>query len=291
MDRILLFEMSKNISRGAAGEAFAFRIFSRELPPYQVIYLQMAGRGCPRQARWLAGLQWEMREGIRALEAQGALGERWDQGFLVYEGGFEEWLKEAGVLWWWRNLWGLPVFEEYGGVQQLQYLLRGCRDRFFDRILVLGYEPGLLPVLAGCLRRVRGLTLVLPYLPRGWEEWREQIYEEYGLMAGCVPAGEEREEQKRACRRALRERGRGPCLILDLGLTEDIPAIELPRGSLWLDLGASEKKRRCQSAREGGVEYLSLREAWLREMKETLDTIAKIQYNTKDNQGHRMRAE
>jgi len=73
-----------------------------------------------------------------------------------------------------------------------------------------------------------------------------------------------------------------PSLVLDFSEADRIATADVPRGSIWLDMAASEEKRRRIEDRNTGIRYFSLKKEWKQPQKALnhLDTTSKNGYNT-----------
>lgn len=199
--------------------------------------------------------------------------------YQVWDRSFQGYLQRRQMAGEWLRVWRVPVFDQYGGAEQLRILLDNVEGwRQFSQILVLGYDPGMAAWLPELARRARGIDFYLEYEPRGMEEIREWIFEEYGLVTQWRILGS---QEQKAAQEGERETGKetgkrisypglgqylrgyaAPCLVLDFTDAEDVNMTGLKPGSMWWDMGAREKKRRLLEDRPLGVRYVSLKTLW-----------------------------
>jgi len=203
--------------------------------------------------------------------------------YQVWDRSFQGYLQRRQMTGEWLRVWRVPVYDQYGGPEQLQTLLDNVEGwRQLSQILVLGYDPGMSTWLPKLARRARGIDFYLDYEPRGMEELQEWIDEEYGLVTQWrilggqdqedvgLEAPEDGQTEEAAARKPpsypglsqyLRSYG-VPCLVLDFTEAADVPVTGLKPGSMWWDMGAMEEKRHLLEDRPLGVRYVSLKTLW-----------------------------
>lgn len=204
--------------------------------------------------------------------------------YQAWDRSFERYLQKHQLTREWLRVCHIPVYDGSDVTEQLQTMIKWVVGwQQLSRILVLGYDPGMLVCMPQLARRAREIHFYLEYAPRGMEELRDWIYEEYGLMtrwqileagpsseaepeAGPsseveLKAAEEKRKHYRGLSRYLREFS-SPCLVIDLTGEAHIPVTGLPQGSMWWDLGAMEEKRHLLEDRPLGISYYSLPTLW-----------------------------
>lgn len=199
--------------------------------------------------------------------------------YQVWDRSFQGYLQRHGMAAEWLRVWRVPVYDQYGEPEQLQFLFDNVEGwRQFSQILVLGYDPGMAVWLPELARRARGIDFYLDYEPRGMEDIREWIFEEYGLVTqwrilgnqAQEAVGEGTQENGKATGRRTSYPGLGqylrsygmPCLVLDFTDAEDVNVTGLKPGSMWWDMGAKEEKRHLLEDRPLGVQYVSMKTLW-----------------------------
>lgn len=149
-----------------------------------------------------------------------------------------------------------------------------------SHFVILGKANCLPEVLDAYARRMKSLVWILlarQYGP-GEEELVEELYEQYGLAVSV------RLLEAEAAYRRLPMDCRFPVAVLDFSAQDRVSGGDIPKGSLWLDMGASEGKRVCLERRGTQLEYVSLKKEWEQPQKALikLDTGRKSSYNTVD---------
>lgn len=199
--------------------------------------------------------------------------------YQVWDRSFQGYLQRHAMAGEWLRVWRVPVFDQYGGADQLRILFDNVEGwRQFSQILVLGHDPGLADWLPGLARRARGIDFYLEYEPRGMEEIREWIFEEYGLVTQWrilesrtqETEGEGEQENGEVTGKRISYPGLGqylrsyevPCLVLDFTDAADVNVAGLKPGSMWWDMGAREEKRHLLEDRPLGVRYVSMKTLW-----------------------------
>jgi hypothetical protein len=127
--------------------------------------------------------------------------------------------------------------------------------------------------LSDVASRVNQIEFYVEVATKGMEELQEMLLEEYGMLTEMhlITGGEFSK---------LRLKSEEPVLVIDFSGQEAISVLGLPSGSIWVDMDAVEAKRHTMEDRRTGVQYLSLKTIWKREMLQTLDIISNFAYNT-----------
>lgn len=145
-------------------------------------------------------------------------------------------------------------------------------------ILLLGQAYCVPEMLSEYARGIKSLKWILParQFREEQQELVEMLEEEYGLAAQVRLLSEEESYKQ------IYPVCRVPSLILDFSETDRIPTADVAGGSIWLDMGSSEEKRRRIEDRDTGIRYFSLKKEWKQPQKALnyLDTIGKNGYNT-----------
>lgn len=176
--------------------------------------------------------------------------------YQVWDRSFQRYLQRHQLTREWLRVWRIPIVNGWDVSEQLAMLMKWAEGwQKLSQILVLGYDPGLLVWLPELARRARGIHFYLDYAPKGMEEIQDWIYEEYGLMTKWQVQAYPGLSQ---CLHSYP----GPCLVIDLTGTADIPVTGLKPGSMWWDLGAMEEKRHLLEDRPLGTQYFSLQTLW-----------------------------
>lgn len=209
--------------------------------------------------------------------------------YQVWDRSFHGYLQRHKLAGEWLRVWRIPVFDQYGS-GQLQILMRNVEGwQKLSQIVILGYSSGIMDCIPQLVRRAREIHFYLNYEPRGMEEIREQMDEEYGLVTQwrilegqAEEAGQQTNEagqqtnevgqqvdEKPAAKGQLYpglsqylRRYEVPCLVIDFTDAAGIPMTGLKPGSMWWDMGAMEEKRHLLEDRPLGVRYVSLRTLW-----------------------------
>lgn len=264
MDRIIYFRLKKNKKKEDCCRVQAFRTLADDK---ELFYLQICGT--PKETE-LECLQEEMDKALQRLASYQRGRKAYDTCYLMYEESFEKWLRFLHKEAEWRQLWKLPVYTEYQKSDNFDWIFKRIFSESCPKdVLILGIGTAMqewLPLLAP---KVQSMTFYLDVITRGFENFREKLYEEYGLITqvNLVEAGR---LQK------LKLKSEKPVLVIDLSGSRVLSAGGLKEGSIWLDMECAEGKRHSIEDRRTGTEYLSFKKLILREMQETLDTISKF---------------
>ena len=250
---------------------YCIQILRAKAGNFVIYYLQLVGSA---DSADLAEIQGDMSKALSQFQSRYRKEEEQIHSYLVYEEGFEKWLKDREQEQTWQQLWGLPVYSDYHRNDNLKWLLQSISTKDWPKkALIFGSGMGMkewLPLIAG---KVQTMELYLEFVTKGLEELREELCEEYGMVTDLklVAPGEFHKE---------RIRSREPVLVVDFSGSRPISVLGLARGSIWIDMDAVEAKRHLIEDRPTGMIYLSVKNLWRREMLETLDTISKFAYNT-----------
>lgn len=145
-------------------------------------------------------------------------------------------------------------------------------------ILLLGQACCVPEIIYEYARGIKSLKWILParQFREEQQELVEMLEEEYGLAAQVRLLSEEESYKQ------IYPVCRVPSLILDFSEADRIPTADVTGGSIWLDMGSSEEKRRRIEDRDTGIRYFSLKKEWKQPQKALnyLDTIGKNGYNT-----------
>lgn len=188
---------------------------------------------------------------------------------------YEDFLYEKINTKLWREVWKLPLFEEYHSYIWVEELMQYATKEAF---VLLGYAPCVGHILRGHAAQMRSAWWMLK--PEQYTEavqgLIEEFYEEYGL-AITVKLLEEGEEWIR-----VRPSSVQPVNVLDFSGEEKLSACAIAKGSVWLDMDSLEGKERRMDVRSPQIGYCSLKKQWKQLQKEPsyLDTIGKNRYNT-----------
>lgn len=250
---------------------YRVQILRNKQTDFIVYYLQVNGELTEGH---MSEVQGEMFKAWQRLQSRYRKEEVSLHTYQVYEESFDKWLRDMGQEQAWQQLWRFPVYSDYHNSNHLKTLLQTIpRKEFPKQAMILGCGVGIkewLPLIAG---QVQTMELYVEFMTRGLEELREKLCEEYGMVTDLklVAPGEFAKE---------RLRSREPVLVIDFSQSKTISVLGLARGSIWVDMDAVETKRHLIEDRPTGVQYLSLKTFWKREMSQTLDTISKFAYNT-----------
>lgn len=219
-------------------------------------------------------VQGEMQKAVERILAYGKKEEEPLPTYMVYEYGFEKWLESVEYASLWRRLWHLPVYDAFHEKENAEYMLdKVPADRFPKELWILGYGPDMKDVILGLSAKIRTLTIWVEFVTRSLEALTQDLEEELGLVSQIKlipPEGMKRE----------RFSYHHPVLVLDYSGKENISALGLDNGSIWLDMDSVESKRHGMEDRKIGIQYISMKKIWKEEMLQTLDTISNIEYNT-----------
>lgn len=234
-------------------------------------YLQLSGEAKPEAYEDILG---EMQKALDRLESRYCRKEEKAHSYLVYEEEFGKWLRNLGKEREWQERWKLPVYSDYHQTENLKLLLQHIPGQSRPKkALILGSGIGMqewLPLIAG---QVQELELYVEFMTKGVERLQEELCEEYGMLmqVRLVAPGDFTR---------VRLHSTEPVLVIDFSGSKAISVLGLKRGSIWVDMDSIEAKRHLIEDRWTGLQYLSLKTIWKREMLETLDTINKFAYNT-----------
>lgn len=145
-------------------------------------------------------------------------------------------------------------------------------------LMLLGQACCVPEILSEYARGIKSLKWILParQFREEQQELVEMLEEEYGLAAQVRLLSEEESYKQ------IYPVCGVPTLILDFSEADRIPTADVAGGSIWLDMGSSEEKRRRIEDRDTSIRYFSLKKEWKQPQKALnyLDTIGKNGYNT-----------
>lgn len=268
MDRILYFRI---IGKKEYTKNYRIQVFRKEVLGMDIIYLQICGY--PSMDSVLT-VKDEMQKAVDRILSQTRRQEVILATHLVYEEGFQEWLKSMRYEKEWRRLWYAPVYTDYHAKENVQRMLQMLsKEQFPQEAWILGQGPGMEEWLPTIARQVRNLTFFTEFVTKGFEDMLEELEENFGLVAQVrlVTPGEWKKQRLRSLQ---------PVLVIDFSGEEVIPVTRLGRGSIWVDMDSVDDKQHAMEERRAGVVYFSLKNLWIREMLQTLDTVGNFEYNT-----------
>ena len=268
MDRILFFSVAKGRKELSGHKV---QIFRSQMEPFVVYYLQLCGYPRTQELPLVLG---EMQKAYQRLQERFALKEKAIHTYLTFDEGFEKWLSDCTGMEEWLNAWGHPVYYDFATGENLGWMLKRTMPMVWPgKAYILGSGIGVrdwIPLIAD---KVHAIEFYLEFATRGVEELQEMLLEEYGMLTQ-VHLTTGREYFK------LHLKSEEPVLVIDFSGKEPVSVLGLKKGSIWLDMHASEAKRHAMEDRRTGVQYYSLKTIWKREMLQTLDIISKFAYNT-----------
>lgn len=178
----------------------------------------------------------------------------------------------------WQREWRTEEFAGYAELRWIRPLMSRLESPYF---VVLGTAPCIPQLLQQCAGRMKSLKWVIEETygqahREELEDFAENFYQEQGLAVTMelVQGRHGFERMQLLCRE--------PANILDFTGEDKISVGWAAKGSIWLDLWASEEKCRRITQRSAGICYFSLREKWRQTQKigHYLDTVNKNEYNT-----------
>lgn len=268
MDRIIFFSMAKGKKEIAKYKVQIFREMSER---FTIYYIQLCGWPVQEQVSLVRG---EMLKAFQRLQERYLKKEEGMHTYLDFEESFEKWLMQMEVREEWQKGWKYPIYHDFSTPANLQYILEKIqRTELPQKAYVLGNGIGLNEWIPYVASRVNTISFYLEFATKGMEELQETLLEEYGMLTeiNLTARGEFSK---------LRLRSEEPVLIIDFSGKLPISVLGLKKGSIWVDMDAVDKKRHLIEDRRTGVQYLSLKTIWKREMIQTLDIISKFAYNT-----------
>ncbi len=153
-------------------------------------------------------------------------------------------------------------------------------------VLIIGRHTGVNWFLRKYAPHLKSINWLLPErdCEQGFEQFLEDFYEEFGLVIGCRTYSDEimlRRENISGSERTL---------VFDFAGGENLPAVKLAEGSLWVDLYASESKQRKVQSAYPALTYISLKSKWKQAQKSrnkpfVLDIVGGNGYNTWESEG------
>lgn len=174
----------------------------------------------------------------------------------------------------------IPSLEgwSFKGYCEEAWVMYMMRHASLNHFVILGKAACIPRILLQYVRGMKGMCWVLQRSRYGEQEQElvDMLYEEYGLAAEIRLLEEERD----FCR--LRLAYRIPVVVVDFCEEEKLSGTDMARGSIWLDMTSSEKKRHRIEDGSRKISYFSLKKEWKEAEKAPyqLDTISKNRYNT-----------
>lgn len=268
MDRILFFSVAKG--RKEIPE-HRVQIFRSQMEPFVVYYFQLCGYPKAQEFHLVSG---EMQKAYQHMQERFAKKEEAHHTYLTFDEGFEKWLAIGENIEEWLNTWGFPLYYDFATGDNLRWMLEQVRPKMWpDKAYILGSGIGIRDWISLIADKVNAIEFYLEFATKGVEELQEMLLEEYGMLTRLqLTTGSEYTK--------LRLRSDEPVLVIDFTGKEPISVLGMKKGSIWLDMDASEAKRHAMEDRRTGVQYYSLKTIWQREMLQTLDIISKFAYNT-----------
>ena len=178
-------------------------------------------------------------------------------------------------------------FAEFSGYTQPFWVGLLLPHAVYSHYVILGVAPCIPAILEQCAPRMKSLKWVLPESSCGQEilEFVEDFYLEYGLAISLRTLPDETGYQRLDSLCTL------PSNIFDFAGGSCLKTADIAVGSVWLDFGSVEEKKRRIEGRCPGVAYFSLKDKWRRAQRRCkepllpeslyyLDTCNKSGYNT-----------
>ena len=230
------------------------------------------------------------REWVRELEAY--LQPFWGYSTsieTVQDPGWEHWLVRNQTRSLWQECWSYPPYSAFHRQEYCEYLLqKAMRQLTAERqkeqlhLYVAGYAEYIPEVLAPYLPQTDSLQLVMaeaqyrraselqPTQIRP-EEYLDRLSEEEGIAAACRVPEEIQHGEGGRLRLSFAE----PAVVIDLSADFVILPATTYQQICWIDMEASEEKKRRLRTLCPEISYFSMKEEWRR-----LDTERKNGYNT-----------
>jgi len=247
------------------------QIFRQVSDPFVLYYLQLCG--CYEQMEPETVCK-EMYKAFQHFQDRYLRKEEDMRSYLLYEEGFEKWLRQRDASEVWSKEWKYPMYQDFATPANLQWILqRISKNQYPYRAYVLGTGMGMEEWLPYVAERVHHIRFYLEFATKGMEELQEMLLEEYGMLTEVILIGAG--EFKK-----LRLRSEEPVLVIDFSGQESVAVSGLKKGSIWVDMDAVETKRHAMEDRYTGVHYYSFKTVCKREMLQTLDISSKFAYNT-----------
>lgn len=268
MDRILFFSVAKGRKEIPGHKV---QIFRSQIEPFVVYYFQLCGYPSAQEYPLVLG---EMQKAYQRMQERFAKKEEDPYTYLTLDESFEKWLENEESMEEWLEAWGYPRYYDFATGDNLRWILKQTELKVWPRkAYILGSGMGIRGWIPMIAEKVNSIEFYLEFATKGVEELQEMLLEEYGMLSRVhLTTGREYTR--------LRLRSEEPVLVIDFSGTEPISVVGLKKGSIWVDMDASEDKRHAIEDRRTGVQYYSLKTIWKREMLQTLDIISKFAYNT-----------
>lgn len=174
----------------------------------------------------------------------------------------------------WHQLWRLPELTDFREEAFARELLSQCR---LPHYLVVGWHDTVPELLWERARHMKSLRFLVEKPVDELEDFAEAVDEEYGL-AVTVQELPETDGDGRSAFKKARPVCPVPAVVLDFSGDARLLTDQVARGSVWLDMDASEEKRRRIEGRDTGLLYFSMKKLW--KQAGMLDTMGKNRYNT-----------
>lgn len=180
-----------------------------------------------------------------------ALLQEWDENMLCYDGAVPQdcWVRRI------LPFWELQEFTEHKWVERLLEEGRG------HHFIVLGESSCIKQILWELSSRMKSLLWVIA--AQGHEESLEEFAEEFYLETGLAMQLQIVPEKTSYGRYRLPgSLSQEPVTVLDFLVDNRLPDLQLPKGSVWLDMTSNEDKERRIVARGWTCKVISLRKQW-----------------------------
>lgn len=247
------------------------QIFRQVSEPYILYYIQLCGNAEQMEPMQLCK---EMHKAYSHFQDRYRKKEDDMCTYLLFDPAFEKWLENKGAAEIWPGEWKCSVYQDFASPENMQWILRQIpKEQYPYKAYVLGNGMGMEKWISYVAGKVHHIRFYLEFATKGVEELQEMLLEEYGMLTEVLLIGAG--EFKKLCLRSEE-----PVLVIDFSGPESIFVSGLKRGSIWVDMNASEDKRHAMEDRHTGVHYYSLMTVCKREMLQTLDIGSKFAYNT-----------
>lgn len=166
----------------------------------------------------------------------------------------------------------------FNGYLEDEWILHMMRYASLCHYVILGRANCLPQILVKYVGRMKSLKWVL--LSRQFKDAEKELLEELFEQFGLAVKTELLEGEDGY--RKIRHESRFPSVVLDFSEEDKVSVAGLEKGSIWVDMSASDRKRERIEARNTGILYFSLKKEWQEPEKARyqLDTTVKNGYNT-----------